>query len=67
MEENRTGQSRFETYVGGLAKNKHGDRKLRAGRGTVGKTPRVGLRDRPLTGICNAAVPPCRTAGCGQG
>jgi transposase-like protein len=35
-----------ETYVGGLEKNKHEADKLRAGRGTVGKTAVLGMKER---------------------
>lgn len=35
-----------ETYVGGLEGNKHEDKKLHAGRGTVGKTAVLGMKER---------------------
>jgi transposase-like protein len=35
-----------ETYVGGIEKNKHESKKLKAGRGTVGKTAVLGMRER---------------------
>ncbi len=35
-----------ETYIGGLERNKHRSKKLKAGRGPVGKTAVVGAKDR---------------------
>ena len=49
-----------ETYIGGLERNKHRNKKLNAGRGAVGKTPVAGVRDR-ATGKVSAAVVPDTT------
>ena len=40
-----------ETHIGGKESNKHESKKLRAGRGTVGKTPVVGMKDRETNQI----------------
>ena len=40
-----------ETYMGGLEKNKHKDKKLNAGRGGVGKAAVVGAKDRDTNQI----------------
>lgn len=44
-----------ETFIGGLEENKHDSKKLKAGRGGVGKTAVVGAKDRK-TGKVSAKV-----------
>ena len=45
-----------ETYVGGLEGNKHKSKKLNSGRGTVGKTPVVGAKDRETNRVSAKVV-----------
>ena len=45
-----------ETYIGGLEKNKHEWKKQKSGRGNVGKTPVVGIRDRATNQVHTEVV-----------
>ena len=46
-----------ETYIGGLEKNKHANKKQRAGRGGVGKEIVVGIKDRETNNIRAKVIP----------
>ena len=46
-----------EVHLGGLEKNKHANKKLRAGRGAVGKTTVVGALDREANLVAASVIP----------
>ena len=45
-----------EAYIGGKERNKHNAKKLRAGRGPVGKTAVVGMKDRETGQIASQVI-----------
>ena len=45
-----------ETYIGGKEKNKHEYKKLHSGRGAVGKSPVVGMKDRETNKVSAAVI-----------
>lgn len=50
-----------ETYIGGIEANKHAGKKLKKGRGAVGKSAVLGSRERGGRTVVLAFKPPART------